>query len=119
MANWILVIMALLSASPALAGKADVVAAEARRTGDSWRISATVAHSDTGWDHYADAWRVLAPDGTVLGVRELLHPHVNEQPFTRSLSGVRIPQGVERIRVEARDSLHGWGGAQVEIDLVR
>ena len=42
----------------------------------------TVQHADTGWDHYADAWEVLAPDGTVLGTRTLLHPHTDEQPFT-------------------------------------
>jgi hypothetical protein len=95
------------------------LAAEAARSGATWRFSATVAHADEGWDHYADAWRVVGPDGTVYGVRELLHPHVTEQPFTRSLSGVAIPEGVERVTVEARDSVHGWGGAAVEIVLPR
>lgn len=108
-----------LLASPALAGQADVVAAEAVRTGEGWRFSATVRHADEGWDHYADAWRVVAPDGRVLGVRELLHPHVTEQPFTRSLSGVTVPPDVETVRIEARDSVHGWGGASVEVRLER
>jgi hypothetical protein len=103
----------------ALAGEADVVSAEAVRSGGAWRFSATVAHADTGWEHYADAWRVVGADGTVYGVRELLHPHVNEQPFTRSLSGVAIPEGVDRVFVEARDSVHGWGGARVEVVLPR
>ena len=26
----------------------------------------TVRHADTGWDHYADKWDVVAPDGAVL-----------------------------------------------------
>jgi hypothetical protein len=109
----------ILLAVPALAGQADVVAAEAVPTGDTWRFSATVRHADEGWGHYADAWRVVAPDGRVLGVRELLHPHVTEQPFTRSLSGIAVPPDVETVRVEARDSVHGWGGASVEVRLER
>ncbi|MEL6767571.1 MAG: hypothetical protein AAFP17_10350 [Pseudomonadota bacterium] len=109
----------LLLAAPAVAGPADVVRAEAEATGDTWRFSATVAHGDTGWEHYADAWRVVGPDGTVYGTRELAHPHVNEQPFTRSLSGVEIPDGVDEVRVEARDSVHGWGGAAVTVRLPR
>ncbi|MEO1469325.1 MAG: hypothetical protein AAFV86_09720 [Pseudomonadota bacterium] len=103
--------------APAVAGPAEVVAAEAVASGATWRFSATVRHGDTGWDHYADAWRVVGPDGTVYGTRELLHPHVDEQPFTRSLSGVAIPEGVDRVRVEARDSVHGWGGPSVEVTL--
>lgn len=104
-------------AAPALAGEADVVAAEAERRGDLWRFSVTVAHADEGWDHYADAWEVRGPDGTVYGVRELLHPHVTEQPFTRSLSGVAIPEGVDRVTIRARDSAHGWGGAEITLEL--
>ncbi|MEM7498516.1 MAG: hypothetical protein AAF371_11055 [Pseudomonadota bacterium] len=107
------------AAGTAAAGQADVIAAEASRTGDTWRFSATVSHSDTGWEHYADAWRVVGPNGTVFGTRELAHPHVEEQPFTRSLSDVRIPEGVDAVRVEARDSVHGWGGASVTVELGR
>ena len=31
-----------------------------------WRFDVTVRHADEGWDHYADKWDVVAPDGTVL-----------------------------------------------------
>jgi hypothetical protein len=110
--------MALL-ALPALAGGADVVAADATRTGQTWRFSVTVRHADEGWEHYADAWRVVAPDGSVLGVRELLHPHVTEQPFTRSLAGLVVPADIDHVRIEARDSRHGWGGAAVTVPLPR
>ncbi|MEM1345264.1 MAG: hypothetical protein AAGI34_11880, partial [Pseudomonadota bacterium] len=113
-----LALLALLAA-PALAGEADVLAVDARQSGSGWRFEVTVAHADTGWDHYADAWRVVAPDGTVLGTRTLHHPHVDEQPFTRALSGVAIPEDVERVIVESHDSVHGWGGAQVEVVLER
>lgn len=112
------ILAALTNASPAVAGEADVVAAEARQGADgAWSFSVTVRHADTGWDHYADAWEVRAPDGTVLGTRTLLHPHVAEQPFTRSLGGVVVPDGVATVTICARDSVHEFGGACVDIDL--
>ncbi|MBV7296486.1 hypothetical protein [Enterovibrio paralichthyis] len=106
-----------LASGMALAGKADVVDATATPTGDTWQFSATVQHADEGWDHYADAWRVVSAEGDVLGTRVLLHPHVNEQPFTRSLSGVVIPDGVEVVFIEAKDNVHGWGGLRKEVKL--
>jgi hypothetical protein len=75
-----------------------------------------VRHADTGWDHYANRWDVLAPDGTVLGTRTLLHPHENEQPFTRSLSGVSVPEGVRSVTIRANDSVHGEGGREVTVE---
>jgi hypothetical protein len=96
-------------ASPAAGGEAVVVAAAARQSGGSWHFDATVRHADEGWEHYVDMWRVRGPDGTVYGVRELFHPHVGEQPFTRSLSGVAIPEDVRSVTVEAHDLVHGWG----------
>ena len=79
------------------------------------RFSVTVHHADAGWDHYANKWDILAPDGRVLATRELLHPHDNEQPFTRSLSGVTIPEGVDEVVVRAHDSVHGYGGTEVKV----
>jgi len=84
----------------------------------TWRFDLTVEHNDTGWDHYADAWQVLdAETGRVLGERTLLHPHVNEMPFTRSLSGVEIPDDVAAVRVRARCNVHGYGGREVVVEL--
>lgn len=112
-------IAAATLAAPALApaGEVEIVGAKAERAGASWTFHVTLAHADTGWDHYADAWRIVGPDGTVLGVRELLHPHVNEQPFTRSLSGVSVPEGVTEVTVEARDSVHGWSPQTLPLTL--
>jgi hypothetical protein len=110
-------LLALL-AGMARAGPADVVAASVRCTTERiCRFAVTVRHADQGWDHYADRWEVLSPEGQVLAVRPLQHPHVDEQPFTRSLGGVRIPAGLEQVRIRARDSKHGWGGAEVTVDL--
>lgn len=98
------------------AGEADVIGAKLRHDGGNrYTVSATIAHGDRGWNHYADAFEVVGPDGKVLGVRVLHHPHVNEQPFTRSLGGIEIPSGVNQITVRARDSVHGFGGAKVTV----
>jgi len=107
----------MFQVSEAQAGEADVEAVTAARQGETWRFDVTVRHADEGWDHYADKWEVLAPDGTVLATRTLHHPHVNEQPFTRSLSGVAVPDGVSRVTLRAHDSVHGYGGAEVTVEL--
>ena len=112
-----LAVAAAIIASAAYAGEADVLQAKATKSGGSWRFDVTVKHGDTGWDHYADAWRVVGPDGTVYGTRTLYHPHVDEQPFTRSLSGVNIPAGIGSVTVESHDSVHGWGGASATVTL--
>ena len=100
------------------AGEADIVDVRVTETGAGvWRFDVTVSHADAGWDHYADRWDVVGPDGVVLGTRVLLHPHVNEQPFTRSLSGVAIPAGVDRVSLRAHDSVHDFGGAEITVEL--
>ena len=81
------------------------------------RVSVTLSHPDTGWDHYADGWEVLDADGNSLGVRTLLHPHVTEQPFTRSLSGVVVPEGAEVVYIRARCNVDGWSGQLFEVRL--
>lgn len=86
-------------------------------TVDGDRVSVTLSHSDTGWDHYADGWEVLDADGKSLGVRVLAHPHVNEQPFTRSLGGVQIPAGATRIFIRVRDNVDGWAEELFEVVL--
>ena len=104
----------------AVAGQADVIDARGTRSADgTWTISATVRHADEGWDHYADRWDVVGADGQVLASRKLLHPHEAEQPFTRSLSGVRIPSGLTAVTIRAHDSLHGLGGREFELALPR
>ena len=66
---------------------------------------------------YADGFRVTTPEGEVLGERKLWHDHQGEQPFTRDLYGVKIPSGVSAVLVQARDQVHGYGGAMVRVGL--
>ncbi|MEM1360770.1 MAG: hypothetical protein AAGF94_03550 [Pseudomonadota bacterium] len=110
----------LLTIATAVAVHADppeVVDVVATESSSGWRFDVTIAHPDTGWDHYADGWEVLAPDGTRLGFRELYHPHVDEQPFTRSLSGVAVPDGITEVIIRPRCNTTGWAEEGVKISL--
>lgn len=90
------------------ANDATIVDAKISASGgdNMFRIDVTIEHADEGWDHYANRWDILDENGTLLGSRVLHHPHVNEQPFTRSLS-LTIPSGVSEISIVASDSVHG------------
>ena len=104
---------------------ADVLFVDARQTGkESWTFSVKVQHPDVGWDDYADGWDVVLPDGSVAKpdagspfTRLLLHPHVGEQPFTRSQSNITIPADVTAVSVRAHDLVDGFGGREVVVDL--
>lgn len=117
-----LLLAAALGASGAAhAGLADVLRVDIRpgSTPGSYDIDATLRHADSGWDHYANRWEVLAPDGRVIATRVLVHPHIHEQPFTRGLSGVRIPGEYTWVKVRAHDLLHGYGGREVTLSVPR
>ena len=110
-------ILTALLATPAFADSPVVEKVSAKQNGDTWRFDVTIRHPDTGWDDYADGWRVLDMDGTELGMRVLHHPHVNEQPFTRSLGGVVIPEGTTQVQIQARDNVGGWSDDTAVINL--
>lgn len=108
----------LIAFNPAMAGEADVVAVDYSKSSDgSYTFKVAVLHADTGWDHYANRWEVVDENGTVLATRTLLHPHENEQPFTRSLSGVNIPAGTTNVIVRAHDSVHELGGKEMVVEI--
>jgi len=116
MALFVLISLSIFSL-PTQAGDVVIVKVELRNNtgGDNWTFHVTLKHADSGWNHYADAWRIVTEDGTVLGKRVLFHPHENEQPFTRSLSDVKLG-GNAIIYVEAHDKVHGWNKDKVKID---
>lgn len=104
--------------SPSFAGEADIVDVQVfKNTDTSYNFEVAVSHADTGWDHYADKWEIVDENDEILGTRTLLHPHVNEQPFTRSLSGVEIPSSIKGVKVRAHDLVHGYGGTTLEVNL--
>ena len=100
-----------------LAGQVQIVDAKAQQQGGSWSFAVTLKHADSGWDHYADAWRVVSAEGEVLGTRTLFHPHENEQPFTRSLDSVKVPVPAKPVYIEAHDKVHGWSDQRFEVRL--
>ncbi len=105
-------------ANTAVAGEADVMkVAVTESAPGTFRFNVSVRHDDEGWDHYANLWQVVGPDGGVLGERVLLHPHDTEQPFTRSLGGVAIPAEIKSVIIRAGDSVHDFGGKEMSVDL--
>ena len=119
--RFIVVVLMFFCLPPAaFGGEADVVGVDVTLSSSgSYDFDVTVRHADTGWKHYADRWEVLTPDGTVVGSRTLHHPHVDEQPFTRSLSGVRISGTVSEVMIRAHDSVHAYGGKTITVALPR
>lgn len=111
-----LVLVTGTMAGTAAANEVEVVHTQFNFQNGGWHVSTTLRHDDSGWEHYADAWRVVDEAGEVLGERILYHPHENEQPFTRSHL-VNIPAGVSVVYVEAHDKVHGWSKQRVRVDL--
>jgi hypothetical protein len=116
---WLFILLLLCSCASSDSSLADVENVRAVQQGGVWDFHVTVRHDDTGWDHYADWWRITTTDGKEIAKRELQHPHVDEQPFTRSLEGVRIPDEVTTVVIEAHDKVHGYGGRKVTVDLTK
>ncbi len=108
--NLLMVLSTLLMLSTTNAGEVSVTAVKvncnAQRVCD---FAVTLSHADSGWEHYANRFEILSPDKKVLGTRVLHHPHVNEQPFTRSLSGVKVPPALKTVWVQGHDNVHGAG----------
>ncbi|MEP2027330.1 MAG: hypothetical protein ABJI96_01330 [Paracoccaceae bacterium] len=103
--------------TPVWADPSVIETVNATESNGTWRFDVTLSHPDTGWDHYTDGWRVLSMDGKELGMRVLHHPHENEQPFTRSLSGVLLPPGTQQVQIQARCSVDGWDKATKTVKL--
>jgi hypothetical protein len=83
----------------------------------SYRFDVTLSSPYDTPERYADAFRVLDADGKELGIRVLLHDHAYEQPFTRSLTGVNVPQNTAAVFIEGRDKTYGWSGVLTEVEM--
>lgn len=98
----------------------DVIDATATQADDgTWTIAATLSSPYDSPERYADGWRVIGPDGTEFGQRLLTHDHADEQPFTRTHSGVVIPPDIDVVTIQGRDQISGWGGLTFEVALQR
>ncbi len=111
------IFLAMLLPMVVFANEVEIIDVVLTKHTGTWRADVTLKHDDTGWKHYADAWRLLDSKGNEIGKRTLYHPHVNEQPFTRSLRDFHIPNNVKVIFVEAHDLKHGWSKNKIKIDM--
>jgi len=111
-----ILVVSIISVGQVIAGEVEVVKTRFEARTGGWHVNTTLRHGDTGWSHYADAWRVVTETGEDLGTRTLFHPHEQEQPFTRSHT-VQIPKGTNVVYVEAHDKVHGWSKNRVRVDL--
>ena len=111
-------LLALLAlATPLYAHPPVIEGVEISPTGSACLVGVTLSHGDTGWDHYADGWRIEDADGHVLGTRVLAHPHVHEQPFKRCLAGVVFPEGTTEVFVRAKCSVDGWNAETLRVEI--
>jgi hypothetical protein len=98
----------------------DVVAVKASPRGhDIYDFDVTISSPYDSIQRYADAFRAMSRDGDILGERKLLHDHAGEQPFTRDLYGVVVPEHVHAVVIQARDKKYGYGGRTFEVLLPR
>ncbi len=110
--------MLCFCATAAIAGEAEILAAELRhQQGNSWSINVTLKHKDTGWEHYADVWRVIDKKGNELGYRVLAHPHIEEQPVTRGFDRLIIPEEINTVYIQGHDNVHGWSSNKLKVVL--
>ena len=112
------VLVALTHTSGLAANEVKVEGAQVQEgVPNTFHFSVTLRHADNGWDHYADRWQVVSPDGFVLGTRVLMHPHDSEQPFTRGMSGIVIPDDLTWVHIRGHDKVHGNGPVLLRVDL--
>jgi hypothetical protein len=107
--------------APTGAGPADqpfpdvVDAVPTQVDGDVWSLEVTLHAPYGSPGRHADGWRVLAPDGTVLGEQALPAEVSGQETVTATQPHVRIPPGTGEVTVEGRDSVNGYGGEAVTV----
>ena len=115
---FILLKVLLLCSVHVSASEAVVIDAEVSRENDgSFTFNVTVQHADEGWEHYADHWLILDNDEQLIAARKLMHPHVNEQPFTRNLSYIQISDKVTEVIIRAHCSIDDYSGKDMTLKI--
>ncbi|HEY6635633.1 MAG TPA: N-acetylmuramoyl-L-alanine amidase, partial [Acidimicrobiia bacterium] len=95
----------------------DVTAATLRETEGLYEFIVTISSPQDSEERHADAFRVIGDDGIVYAVEELEWTGGEPQPFTATVTGLAIPESVNRVTIEGRDLVYGWGGGTVEVPL--
>jgi len=116
--NLLLIISCFSLAVPIAASETVINKAMANKNGNgTFSFSVTLSHADKSWDHYANLWQVETMQGKVIARRVLHHPHINEQPFTRTLTNVEIPTGTKQVVIKAGCTIDGLNSKPVVVEL--
>ncbi len=100
------------------ANEANILDVDVKNEGnDRYTFHVTVQHEDKGWDHYADRWEILTPEGEIVAIRILRHPHIKEQPFTRGLPFVPVSKDINEVTIRAHCSVDGFEGIENKLTL--
>lgn len=102
-------ILSIMTITAAAADEAKVISVSGKQEQGVWRFDVTIDHTDLGWQDYVNKFRIMSPDGTVLGERPIPLPLIEERPFSRSISQIIIPADVSEIIVQAHEKKGGWG----------
>ena len=89
------------------ANEAQVLDVKVSKLNGTYSFAVKILHKDSGWKHYVNRYEILDKNGNILATRTLWHPHEHEQPFTRSLSGVRL-ENFKKVYIRANDSVDGY-----------
>ena len=65
-----LTIISLLFTTSVFANDVEIVKVVLTNQTGTWRADVTLKHEDTGWKHYADAWRLVDDKGNEIGKRQ-------------------------------------------------
>ena len=87
---------------------AEVIDVSVSGTPGEYSVSVTVSSDDRGCGSYVDWWEVVSEEGELLARRVLLHSHVDEQPFTRSMGGLKVQPG-DGLIIRAHMNDAGYG----------
>lgn len=99
------------------AGEADIIDTKVECSNNLCRFKITVQHNDEGWEHYAKHVEILNMNrDKLLGSRLFHHPHVQEQPFTRTAT-VLFKEPVDQVIIRAFDTVHEFGGKELVVEI--
>ena len=101
-----ILLITILAFSSVYANKAIIEDIQVVKEQNIYRFSVRIFHQDSGWEHYVNRYEVMNRKGHLLATRILVHPHVDEQPFTRSIK-VKI-EGLKKVYIRAHDSVDGY-----------
>jgi len=114
----LLIILSIILNSYIYANEADVLKVKSICSEDNTcTFFVTIKHHDTGWKHFANKYEILTENKKIIATRILHHPHVEEQPFTRSISNVKIPKNTKSVIIRAHDLVHGYGGKEAIVNI--